>query len=96
MKPWKLVIGAGAACAACCAAPIISAAALGLGASGLFAGGMGAVSVHMESWLPLAGGGVALAAVAGVLAWRRRRPVEAATTCGCSGNSGSACGKSGS
>lgn len=43
-EPWKLVLGAGAACAACCAASIISAAvALGLEASRLLAGGMGAL-----------------------------------------------------
>jgi hypothetical protein len=87
MKPWKLALGAGAACAACCAAPIISAAA-GLGVSGLFAGGVGAISAYTQSWAPLAAGGVALAAVTGVLAWLRR-PVEA-SSCGCAGSAGSA------
>lgn len=85
MKSWKLVLGAGAACAACCAAPIIGGmAALGVG-SGLFAGGVGALGAYIGSWVPLAAGGVALAAVAGVVAWRRRRATEAAPGgCGCS------------
>lgn len=98
MKPWKLVLGAGAGCAACCAAPIIGGmAALGIG-SGLFAGGAGALSAHTESWLPLAAGGAALAAVAGVVAWRRKRPTEPANGGGCSSSPGaaSACGTKGS
>lgn len=53
MKPWKLILGAGAACAACCAAPIIGGmAALGIG-SGPFAGGVGAASAYTASWVPL-------------------------------------------
>ena len=83
MKPWKLVLGSGAACAACCAAPLIGGmAALGVG-SGLFAGGIGALSAYTESWAPLAAGGAALAAVAGLVAWRRNRPPQPATGCGC-------------
>jgi LPXTG-motif cell wall-anchored protein len=68
-----------------------------LAASGLFAGGIGAVSAYMQSWIPLAAGGVALAAAAGVLAWRRRQSIEPAS-CGCSGSGRTAapCGKGGS
>jgi LPXTG-motif cell wall-anchored protein len=97
MKPWKLVLGAGAACAACCAAPIIGGmAALGVG-SGLFAGGVGALSAYTESWLPVAAGGVALAAVGGLVAWRRKRAAPTAGPCGCSDGAGraSACGTKG-
>ena len=73
MKPWKIVLGAGAACAACCAAPIVSGmSALGIG-SGLFAGGAAALSAFTGSWMPLAVSGVLLAAVGGALAWHRRR-----------------------
>ncbi len=92
MKPWKLVLGAGAACAACCAAPIIGGmAALGVG-SGLFAGGVGTLSAYTESWVPLVAGGVALTAMAGVVAWRRRRPPQRTTEfgCGCSSTSAAA------
>jgi hypothetical protein len=98
MKSWKLVLGAGAACAACCAAPIVGGmAALGLG-SGLLAGGAGALSLALESWLPLAAGGAALAGVAGVagvVAWRRRRPAQRVGACGCpvgSNEAAPACG----
>ena len=73
MKLWKLVLGTGAACAACCAAPIVSGmAALGIG-SGLFAGGAGALGAFTGSWWPVAAGAVALAAFTGVFAWRRSR-----------------------
>lgn len=93
MKPWKLVLGAGVACAACCAAPIVGGmAALGIG-SGLFASGMGALSAYTESWLPLAAGGVALAAVIGTVVWRRKCASETASGCGCSTRQGPAvCG----
>ena len=41
IKPWKLVLGAGAACAACGAAPVAGAAVtLWLGVSGLAAAPM--------------------------------------------------------
>lgn len=84
MKPWKLVLGAGAACAACCAAPIIGGmAALGVG-SGLFAVGVSTLSAYLESWVPLAAVGAALAGIAAVVAWRRKRPAQPATGCGCS------------
>lgn len=82
MKLWKLVLGAVAACAACCSAPIISAAA----AMGL--GGIGAVAASTQSWVPFVAGAVALAAGAGVVAWRRRPPVQA-TSCGSPGCSAS-------
>jgi hypothetical protein len=88
MKVWKLVLGAGAACAACCAAPVISAmAALGIG-SGLFAGGAGVFGAATRSWWPVAAGAVALAAFAGALAWRRQRAAAPATACGCPRQSG--------
>lgn len=93
MKPWKLVLGAGVACAACCAAPIIGGmAALGIG-SGLFAGGIGALSAYTESWLPLAAGGVALAVVVGTVVLRRRRGTVTTSGCACSTSQGPAvCG----
>jgi hypothetical protein len=90
MKPWKLVLGAGVACAACCAAPIIGGmAALGIG-SGLFAGGMSALSAYTDSWLPLTAGGVALAVVVGTVVWRRKRAAETASGYGCSAGQGPA------
>ncbi|MFC5499314.1 hypothetical protein ACFPOE_17345 [Caenimonas terrae] len=92
MKPWKLVLGAAAACAACCAAPIIGGiAALGAG-SGLFAGGVGVLSAATRSWWPLAAGAAVLAAATALVAWRRQRATGPAAGCGCSG--GSAAGAS--
>jgi hypothetical protein len=83
MKFWKLALGAGAACAACCAAPLISGiAALGIG-SGVFAGGMAAWSAYAESWLPLAAAGAVAAAIAIHVARRRRQPEPVAAACGC-------------
>jgi LPXTG-motif cell wall-anchored protein len=97
MKPWKLVLGAGAACAACCSAPIIGGmTALGIG-SGLFAGGVGTLGASTQSWLPLAAGAVVLAGVAGLVVWRRRRAIVPATGCGCASGGGAAsrCGTKG-
>jgi hypothetical protein len=99
VKPWKLALGAGAACAACCAAPIISAtAALGLGTSGLFAGGMGALGASNGSWVPLAAAALALAGVGGLILWRRRPAAQRARgQCGCSvGADAAACRGTGS
>ena len=95
MKPWKLVLGAGAACAACCAAPIVSGmAALGIG-SGLFAGSMGTLAAYNGTWLPVAAAGTAEAGVAVLFVRRRRRPEpQFAGGCGCS-SSGSAASASG-
>lgn len=98
MTPWKIVLGAGAACAACCAAPILSgAAALGLGASGLFAGGVAALGAPTDSWSLLAwAGSAALAVGAGLVLWQRRRSRQVAAPCGCALAPASAsCGKSG-
>jgi len=82
MNAWKLVVGAGAACAACCAAPLL--------------GGIAAWvlpwSVATAAWASRAGGVPALAALllagtvlgAGIAVWRRRkrRAVEPGP-CGC-------------
>lgn len=83
MKPWKLLIGTGVACAACCAAPVITGeTALGLGASGLFAGAAGMLGAATRQWwLPIAAGAIAVGAM---VAWRvlaRRNAVDAGPTC---------------
>jgi|ThiBio_inoc_plan_1041526.scaffolds.fasta_scaffold69939_1 membrane protein YdbS with pleckstrin-like domain len=75
-KKWQVVLGLGAACAVCCAAPIAA------GVAALFAGGAGA-------WLAYAGGVVPLVLVAvgvltGLAIWQwRRRARRAASACGC-------------
>jgi hypothetical protein len=80
MKPWKLVLGAGAACAACCAAPIVSGmAALGIG-SGMFAGILGMLAPATGTWLLFAAAAAAAAGVA-VVVWRSRARPEPAQPC---------------
>jgi hypothetical protein len=98
LKPWRLVLGAAVACAACCAAPIISgAAALGLGASGLFAGAMGALGAYTGSWLPVTAGALGLATVVGLVVGGRRRSAERGRgRCSCSaGSKAASCDESG-
>lgn len=67
MKSWKVVLGLGAACAACCAIPL-----LGL-AGGLAAAGS-ALAACADELLPLGAALLAAAlALAGVWGWRRRQ-----------------------
>ena len=76
MKSWKVLVGLGAACAACCAIPL-----LGLG-SGLAAFGTALAACADELWpapaVLLAG---TLLASAGAWWWRRRQARRAACTC---------------
>lgn len=76
MKPWKAMLGLGAACAACCAIPL-----LGL-AGGLAAFGS-ALWACADEFLPLAAGlAGAAAAIAAVWWWQRRRAARSGA-CGC-------------
>ncbi|MGQ3053046.1 MAG: hypothetical protein ACT6S0_14795 [Roseateles sp.] len=76
MKTWKLTLGLGAACAACCAIPLIAAAG-GLAALG------GVLVACADELLPFAGALVLLAGAAfGVYWWKRRRALRT-STCGC-------------
>lgn len=91
MRSWKAVLGAGAACAACCAVPLFGgAAALTAGATAVAAAGT-ALLACIDEFLPLALVLLALAAVGGGLNWWRRRaarPTHQAVGCtgGCSAN----------
>ena len=82
MKPWKAALGVGAACAACCAVPLLGgAAALAAGSATLAAAGS-ALLACADELLPLAIGLLGLAAVgAGIVVWRRRRARLAAPAC---------------
>lgn len=90
MKPWKAVLGVGAACAACCAVPLI-------GGTAAFAAGSTAVAA-LGAVLAACAGEHALMALAlvavifgGVMFARQRRravpPTPAAAGCsgGCNG-----------
>lgn len=76
MKSWKAVVGLGAACAACCAIPLLGISA-GLAAFG------SAVAACADELLPVA---MALLAVAAGLAgvrWFRRRQASRRAACAC-------------
>ncbi|MBT2326847.1 hypothetical protein J7E62_31560 [Variovorax paradoxus] len=81
MKPWKVLLGLGAVCAACCAIPLVAAA----GSMALFGS---ALLARLEAFVPasvlLMGGGAAVL-VAG-LWWRRKRRVSTQGRCGCAGS----------
>ena len=79
MKPWKAVLGVGAACAACCAVPLVgSVAALTVGSTALVALGSTLLAFADEFRLPLAGVMLALAATGGGLLWWRLRTLRQA------------------
>ena len=78
MRPWKAVVGVGAACAVCCAVPL-------LGGVAAFTAGSTALAAIGSAWLacadefgPLAGVLLALAAAGGGLVWWRRRAARKA------------------
>ena len=76
MKPWKLTLGLGAACAACCAIPLIGAA-----------GGLAAVASLLlacaDEFLPLAAFLLLLALGAFGLGWWKRRRTQRSASCEC-------------
>lgn len=86
MRPWKAVLGVGAACAVCCAVPLLGgAAALTLGTTTLAAAGS-ALLACADELAPLAAGLIGLAAVGGgLILWRNRNLRNAQTTNGCGG-----------
>lgn len=76
MKSWKAALGLGAACAVCCAIPLLGLAG-GLAATG------SALLACADELLPLAAALLAVAlAVATVWWWRRRQALRSAA-CGC-------------
>jgi uncharacterized iron-regulated membrane protein len=76
MSPWKAVLGVGAACAACCAIPLVGGvAALTAGTTVLATAGS-ALLACADEFVPFATGLLVLAGVSGAVTWwaRRRRP----------------------
>lgn len=73
MKPWKVALGLGAACAACCAVPLLGGvAALTIGSASLAAAGS-ALLACADEFAPLAWGLFGLAALVAAAAWWRKR-----------------------
>lgn len=80
MKPWKVMLGIGAACAACCAIPLLGVAGgLATFASALWA----CADEFIREAIAL---GTVAAALAGLWFWRRRR-LERGGACGCTPSS---------
>lgn len=81
MRPWKAVLGVGAACVACCAVPLVGGvAAWTLGTSAL-AAATSALLACADEFAPLTAGMLALAVVGAAAVWwlrRERRSGEAA------------------
>jgi mercuric ion transport protein len=76
MRPWKLMLGLGAACAACCAIPL-------LGVAGGLAAFASALWACADEFIPAAVVlGLIAAALAGLWWWRRHRAARSAS-CGC-------------
>jgi hypothetical protein len=89
MKSWKAVLGLGAACAACCAIPLLGAAG-GLAAIGA------ALAACADELLPAAGVLLAGALALGAAWWWRRRQAQHRAACACPATcateAGRACG----
>ena len=85
MRPWKAVLGVGAACAVCCAVPLLGGVA-GLAAGTTAVGAAGSALLACADELTLLGFALlaVAAASAGLVWWRRRahRKAQVTTSCG--------------
>lgn len=91
MRPWKAALGVGAACAACCAVPLLGGtAALTVGATTLAASGS-ALLACADEFGPVAAVLIGIAALGGGLIWwryRARRQVQSPLSCAGGCNAG--------
>ena len=89
MRPWKAAVGIGAACAMCCAVPLVGGAAALTAGTAMVATLGSALLACADELVPLAFGLLALAALgAAVVVWRKRQSRLAAIVatpkaCGC-------------
>ena len=75
MRPWKAVLGIGAACAACCAIPLVGGVAALTAGTAALAAASSALLACADEFAPFATGLLVLAGVGGAVTWwaRRRR-----------------------
>jgi len=90
MKPWKAILGMGAACVACCTVPLLAGAAGFTAASATLAAAGAAMLRCAEELKPLAFVLLVVAGLvvggAGATQWLRHSPPKDASTakpCGC-------------
>lgn len=81
MRPWKLMLGLGAACAACCAVPLLAAAG-GLSAVSAVAAALWACA---DELIPAALGLGAVAALGAGGWWLWRQRLSRRRQCACTG-----------
>lgn len=72
MRPWKAVLGVGAACAACCAVPLVGGIASWTVGTSALAAAASALLACADEFAPLAAGLLAVAAVVAAAWWLRR------------------------
>jgi hypothetical protein len=77
MKPWKVLLGIGGACAACCTLPLAAGVAT-------LAGTSTAMLAYADLLAPVAWAGVGVALTAAAVWLWRRRAAARAPACGCS------------
>lgn len=84
MRPWKVMLGLGVACAACCAIPLLGVAGALAAMASVFASALWACA---DEFVPeaIALGAVA-AALVGLWFWRRHR-ASRSSACGCAPSS---------
>lgn len=87
MRPWKVVLGLGAACVACCAAPLLGGVVAWTAGGTALAGAASALRALLGGFAPLVAAMLLLSVAGGVLVWRlmaRRTRQPAGCAGGCS------------
>lgn len=73
MRPWKAAVGVGAACAACCAIPLLGGTTAFLAGSTAVAAFGASLAACADEFALMGAVLIILAVISGLLAWRRRQ-----------------------